>query len=77
MTVPKNADSGKSRGFAFIDMSSPEECEACIAALDGTTFKSRAIKVNKSVPKDSMAPKTPSKEEQLAPGCKKLYVFTC
>lgn len=72
MTLPKNMETGKSRGFAFIDMSTPEECQACIDALDGTTFKSRALKVNQSVPKGSVVPKTPPSEEQLAPGCKKL-----
>ena len=38
--------SGKSRGFGFVEMSSDEEAQAAIDALDGTEFLGRDIAVN-------------------------------
>lgn len=44
--IKKNATTGKPRGFAFVDMGSPEEAEAAIAALNGTQLDGNTIKVN-------------------------------
>ena len=74
MTVPKKTETGKARGFSFVDMATPEECQTCIDALDGTTFRGRVIKVNQSVSKDSVVPTPSTRRDELAPGCKKLYV---
>ncbi len=41
-----DAQTGKSRGFAFVDMGSREEAEAAIGALNGTSLGGRTIKVN-------------------------------
>jgi len=72
MSVPKNLETGQPRGFSFIDMDSPEECQACIDALDGTTFGSRTIRVNMSMPKDQIAPRPSPKAEKIPDGLKKL-----
>lgn len=42
----------RSRGFAFVTMSSKEEGEAAIAGLDGKDIDGRAIKVNEARPRE-------------------------
>lgn len=37
---------GQARGFAFVELSSPAEAEAAIAALDGKELDGRTLKVN-------------------------------
>jgi cold-inducible RNA-binding protein len=43
---------GRSRGFAFITMSSPEEAQKAIDALNGAELDSRALTVNIARPKE-------------------------
>ena len=42
---------GKSRGFGFVEMSTDEEAQAAIDALDGKDFMGRDITVNVSQPR--------------------------
>jgi len=49
--VIADRDSGRSKGFGFVEMSSSAEAEAAIAALDGTDLGGRAIKVNEAKPR--------------------------
>jgi len=44
-------DTGRSRGFAFVEMSSTEEADRAIAALNGADFEGRALNVNEARPK--------------------------
>ena len=44
-------DTGRSRGFAFVEMSQTEEADRAIAALNGTNFEGRALNVNEARPK--------------------------
>uniref|UniRef100_A0A803LS47 RRM domain-containing protein n=1 Tax=Chenopodium quinoa TaxID=63459 RepID=A0A803LS47_CHEQI len=41
-----NRDTGKSRGFAFVTMSSVEDCNAVIENLDGSEYGGRYLRVN-------------------------------
>ena len=43
---------GRSRGFAFVTMSSPEEAEKAIEALHGKDFDGRALTVNVARPRE-------------------------
>ena len=43
--------SGQSKGFGFVEMSSREEGESAISALDGQELDQRRIKVNESKPR--------------------------
>ncbi|HZX61023.1 MAG TPA: RNA-binding protein [Candidatus Methylomirabilis sp.] len=39
-------DTGRPRGFAFVEMATPEQAEAAIAALNGRTLGGRALTVS-------------------------------
>ena len=39
---------GQSRGFGFVEMSTPEEANAAIAALNGTQMDGRTLTVNEA-----------------------------
>ncbi len=45
-------DSGQSRGFGFVEMSSDGEAQTAIQQLDGKEIKGRAIRVNEAHAKD-------------------------
>lgn len=45
-------DTGKPRGFAFVTMSSAEEAEKAIAALNGKEVGGRALTVNVAKPRE-------------------------
>jgi cold-inducible RNA-binding protein len=51
---------GKSRGFAFVTMSSAPEGNAAISALEGKNFDGRNLTVNEARPRDE-GPKRASK----------------
>ena len=44
-------DSGRSKGFAFVEMEAKSEGEAAIAGLNGKTLKERTIVVNEARPR--------------------------
>src|SRR4029453_5061835 len=41
---------GQSRGFGFVEMSTPEEAQAAIAALNGSQMDGRSLTVNEAKP---------------------------
>ena len=49
--VIMDMDSGRSKGFGFVEMSSKEEAEAAIRELNGTDLQGRSITVNEARPK--------------------------
>jgi len=51
--VIMDRESGRSKGFGFVEMSSSTEAQAAIGALDGQQHDGRAIKVNEAKPKES------------------------
>ena len=44
-------DSGRPRGFAFVEMSTEAAAQAAITALDGQQVDGRALKVNQAKPR--------------------------
>jgi RNA recognition motif-containing protein len=44
-------DTGQSKGFAFVEMSTPQEAQAATEAMNGATLDGRQIKVNEAKPK--------------------------
>lgn len=51
-SVVTDRDSGRSRGFGFIEMSSSEEAQAAIEALNGSQQGGRALTVNEAKPRE-------------------------
>jgi len=45
-------DTGRSKGFGFVEMSSDAEAKAAISGLDGTDFDGRPMKVNEARPQE-------------------------
>lgn len=43
---------GKSRGFAFVEMASPADAQKAISALNGQEFAGRALTVNEARPRE-------------------------
>jgi RNA recognition motif-containing protein len=48
--------SGRSRGFAFVTMSTPEEAQKAIQAMHGAALDGRPLTVNEARPKEERAP---------------------
>ena len=44
----EDRETGRSRGFAFVEMSSAAEAKAAITALDGKEVEGRNLKVNEA-----------------------------
>ncbi len=51
--VITDRDSGRSKGFGFVEMGSNAEAEAAINALNGSQHDGRALTVNEAKPKES------------------------
>lgn len=47
-TVITDRDTGRSKGFGFVEMPNNEEAEAAIEALNGMPLKGREIRVNEA-----------------------------
>src|SRR5262245_10519153 len=43
---------GQSRGFGFVEMSTPEEAQAAITALNGSQMDGRSLTVNEAKPQE-------------------------
>ncbi|MFO5441626.1 MAG: RNA recognition motif domain-containing protein [Dolichospermum sp.] len=50
--VPTDRETGRPRGFAFVEMEKEAEETAAIEALDGAEWMGRDLKVNKAKPKE-------------------------
>ena len=53
VTVITDRDTGQSKGFAFVEMSSDAEAQRAMQAMNGQTIDGRQIKVNEAKPKGS------------------------
>ena len=51
--VIMDRDTGRSKGFGFVEMSSDEEAQAAINALDGKECEGRNLKVNEAKPREN------------------------
>ncbi len=51
VSIMTDRDTGRSRGFGFVEMASNEDGEKAIAALNGSQVGGRAINVNEARPK--------------------------
>jgi cold-inducible RNA-binding protein len=49
-------DTGRSKGFGFVEMSNDQEAQAAIAAMNGQQVEGRTLTVNEARPKESRGP---------------------
>lgn len=52
VSLPTDRETGRVRGFGFVDMETDAEEESAIAALDGAEWMGRTLKVNKAKPRE-------------------------
>ena len=53
VTLVKDRETGRARGFAFVEMPNDDEAAKAIAGLDGKAVGGRNLKVNEARPKES------------------------
>ena len=51
--VVTDRDTGRSRGFGFVEMESQGEAESAISALNGTDLDGRTLTVNEARPREN------------------------
>src|SRR5216683_7953082 len=52
-SVVEDRETGRSRGFGFVEMSSKEEAEAAIAQFNGKEVNGRNLNVNEAKPREN------------------------
>lgn len=50
--LPTDRDTGRVRGFGFVEMETLTQEEAAISALDGAEWMGRSLKVNQAKPRE-------------------------
>lgn len=56
VAIIKDKNTGKSRGFGFVEMATDEEGNAAVKGLSGQELKGRALKVSIAYPKQDRKP---------------------
>jgi RNA recognition motif-containing protein len=51
VSLVTDRDTGRSRGFAFVEMTDSAEADRAIAALNGVSLGGRALNINEARPK--------------------------
>ena len=52
VSLPTDRETGRKRGFAFVEMEDESKEDAAIAELDGAEWLGRKLKVNKAKPRE-------------------------
>jgi RNA recognition motif-containing protein len=50
--IPTDRETGRPRGFGFVEMETDAEEDAAIEALDGAEWMGRSLRVNKAKPRE-------------------------
>ena len=53
VALPMDRDTGKMRGFAFVELEEDTQEDSAIAELDGAEWMGRQLKVNKAKPREA------------------------
>src|SRR5258708_24150647 len=51
VSIVTDRETGRARGFAFVEMTNPGEADKAVAALNGKELGGRALKINEAKPK--------------------------
>ncbi len=57
VSIMTDRETGRSRGFAFVEMINPGEADRAIEALNGTNMGGRALNINEARPKTDRGPR--------------------
>src|SRR5512132_212310 len=57
--VMTDRETGRSRGFGFVEMATTEEAERAISSLNGSSLDGRMIRVDKATPRGAGGPRPP------------------
>ena len=60
ISLPVDRETGRKRGFAFVEMSDEAQEDSAIAALDGAEWLGRELRVNKARPRSDSGPRRSS-----------------
>jgi RNA recognition motif-containing protein len=52
VSLIEDRETGRSRGFGFVEMSTKEEAQSAIASFDGKEVDGRSLKVNEAKPRE-------------------------
>jgi RNA recognition motif-containing protein len=52
VSIPKDKDTGRSKGFGFVEMPNKPEADAAVAAMSGKMFKERTLTVSEARPRE-------------------------
>ena len=56
--VMTDRDSGRSKGFGFVEMTTEDQAQAAINGMNGKTIDGRALVVNEARPMEARAPRS-------------------
>ena len=56
-TIVKERETGRSRGFGFVEMSNADEAQRAIASMNGKDLGGRALQVNEARPREERGPR--------------------
>jgi RNA recognition motif-containing protein len=62
--VMTDRETGRSRGFGFVEMASTEEAERAVSSLNGSNLDGRTIRVDKATPRGAAPPRTGSMDRR-------------
>ncbi|MBN2068860.1 MAG: RNA-binding protein [Opitutales bacterium] len=65
--IVRDHETGRSKGFAFVEMSDADEGNAAIEALNGAEIAGRAVKINEARPREER-PRTGGDRGGFRPG---------
>ncbi len=57
VSIMTDRETGRSRGFAFVEMTNAGEADRAIEALNGTNMGGRALNINEARPKTDRGPR--------------------
>ncbi len=60
VSIIMDRETGRSRGFAFVEMATPEGAKAALAELDGYEVDGRQLRINEARERDARGPGGPS-----------------